>query len=101
MKTGWEYDVKKIQCLERKICNAGYISCGDASTTYTPTANSCYELISAICPNEVTEYLENIKDSCTIKTADCSVCQINKSPILNAGHICFQILRFTCDEGKP
>ena len=94
MDKGGEYDIDRIKLLERKITNAGYISHGNSSETFHPTERSCFNLISARCPDTVVDYLKNIKNACE-QSSLCNDCRIDKNPILTTDYVRFQILFFT------
>lgn len=101
MYEGGEYDIERIKILEKKICDAGFVSINDSSQTFQPEEPSCYRLISARCPDAVTEFLSNIKTFCNISEPKCNDCQINKSPILRTDYMRFQILFFQSPEELP
>lgn len=92
MNVGGEHDIKRIQLLEEKFCQFGYKSLNDSNETYTPTAESCYHVIGARCPDYVTEYLSQLKALCEQTAPGCPNCQINKSPILRTEYMRFQTL---------
>ena len=94
MDKGGEYDIDRIKLLERSICNAGYKSHIDSSKTFHPTERSCFNLISARCPDTVVDYLNNIKNACE-QNSSCNNCHIDKNPILTTDYVRFQILCFT------
>jgi len=95
MNEGGKHDIERIKILEKKLCQYDYQSLNSSDKTYAPKAESCYHVISARCPDCVTEYLAQLKDLCIQTASQCVACQINKSPILRTEHIRYQTLFLT------